>query len=1049
MELSAAGVKPSRVARLRQRPAAGLAAWVGAYLVAALYVDALHATVGSSVWYAPLAIGIGLLLRHGLRWWPLILAMEAGLAWVHPGDGLGAGQPGIASAIASTAEAFVGAWLASRLRLDRGFADDALGIVALAVVTAAIGATTGAALILLAPAAADAADYWVTSWIGDVAAITTVLPVVLLILRPEVEARHASARRGWQVELVLLLGAAVAVVALATVVSIVDPVHGGGFRFLWVVPVLWASIRFDRWATAVVVALIATVSCAALLPLAEQLDLVDLVGIQLTLIASSMIGFVVAATLAARRRAIDDLEVALRALDASELRYETLFAGSPLIQFLVEPSTAALVDANEAAAAFYGWPVKELRTMNVGDLSTAAPSVILGVMGESATRDIHVLSEHRLADGELRQVEVLTGPVVLGGRVLVHSVIRDVTAEAAARTEMARLAAVVGSSAEGIVTTDLDGRITGWNPAAELLYGYPRADVQGRDIDAVLGPTGASREELARTVRDGRSIRYGEVVRRTAGGDPVPVDLTISPIIQDGTVVGMSRISHDLRHVLEAQERLERSEALLADAAEIGGMGSWEVDWVSGIATWSGELYRLTGLDPAATVVATTLVDLAHPDDRDRLAAAMGEEQAPATPIAFRLIGPDRRERSMVTTWRHVAATGGSAGRDVGVVRDVTEERILEAQLRQAQRMESIGLLAGGVAHDFNNLLTAIAGFTDLARTAAEEGVSPDADLLQVKAAVDRARSLTSQLLTFGRRAIIRPQPVDLAAAARDLVPMLQRLLGERITVVPELGEGAVAIIDPGQLDQVLINLAVNARDAMPGGGRLRVAAGRVGTPQDEGDAAMAWVEVEDDGDGMEPDILEQIFLPFFTTKVRGQGTGLGLSTAQGIVAMAGGRIVVSSQPGAGTVFRIELPLTGLAPVGEPAGDRSEPRTGEGLILFVEDEELVRRVGERVLSRAGFRVASAANVADAIAVAERERPDILVTDIVLPGTGDGITLAETLRRRWPDLPVLIMTGYTERTPPEWAALLTKPYEVDQLIATVHRLLDEARTAPAP
>jgi PAS domain S-box-containing protein len=844
-----------------------------------------------------------------------------------------------------------------------------------------------------------------------------------------------------------VLFVAAAMIAGTVVFSLASPEHGGIFRFIWVLPMLWAALRFGRAMTAITAVAISFMAFATLGRMDFTIDVLDRLSLQGSLISASLTGLAVAAMLSGQRRAIRDLEAALRALDASEQRYATLFAGSPLIQILVDPATWMLVEANPAAAAFYGWSQEELRTMRVTDIDTAPPSTPEEAVDTGLPDDGQVHAEHRLASGELRQVHIMTGQVRIGDRLLLHSVIRDVTAELAARTEIARLAAVVESSAESIVTTDLDGLVTGWNPAAEQLYGYRRGDVLGRQVDDVLGPVEMGVEELAGIVLDGRSVRFGQVIRRTAEGEAVPVDLTVSPIIDGDVVVGLSRISHDLRHVLEERERLARSQAMLADAAEIGGMGSWELDRAAGVATWSGELYRLAGVDPGTTVTATTLVELAHPEDRERLAAAIVDERPPAAPVPFRLVGHDGHERSMVATWRHVVGGTGSSGRDIGVVRDVTDERALEEQLRLAQRMESIGMLAGGVAHDFNNLLTAIGGFTDLARASIDEGISPEQDLLQVQAAVERARALTSQLLAFGRRAIIRPQPVDTAVAIGALVPLLRRLLGERVLIISELEADVVVAIDPGQLDQVLMNLAVNARDAMPDGGRLRIATGRTGAAGDDTWPAMAWIEVEDDGEGIAPHLLDQIFLPFFTTKGRGQGTGLGLSTVQGIVGQAGGRITVRSRIGEGTVVRIELPTTAAIPAVAAEGQPRERPTGTGFVLLVEDEDLVRRVGERVLLRAGFRVVTAANVPDALALAERERPDILVTDIVLPGVGDGIVLAETLRGRWPDLPVLIMTGYTERTPPDWAELLTKPYDVVDLVATVRRLLDGAARTP--
>jgi PAS domain S-box-containing protein len=544
-------------------------------------------------------------------------------------------------------------------------------------------------------------------------------------------------------------------------------------------------------------------------------------------------------------------------------------------------------------------------------------------------------------------------------------------------------------------------------------------------------------------------VRLGHLSRINALGDAVPVDLVVTQILDDdGNLVGVSRLAHDLRELFAEQERVRLSEALLADAARIGGVGSWEVDSTTGATTWSGELYRLTGTSAGSPVSRSSLIDLVHAEDRPRLEAAFAASAGEEKPVEFRLVIPDGRERSMVATWRTVPGTDGSPGREIGVVRDITEERALEVQLRQAQRLESIGLLAGGVAHDFNNLLTAIAGFTDLARLAAADGISPDADLAEIQAAVERAKSLTSQLLTFGRRAIVRPRPVRLAAAVSELTPLLQRLIGERIEIATRLDPAATVVLDPGQLDQVLVNLVVNARDAMPQGGHIDIAAGCTA----DASGQVVWLEVGDDGVGIPPEVVDKIFLPFFSTKERGHGTGLGLSTVQGIVVGAGGHISVSSSPGRGATFRIVLPAAAWAGDQSPgAAPDIAARRADSLVLLVEDEEAVRLSGARILERAGYRVITAATVPDALAQAATVRPDILVTDIVLPGRMDGISLAETLLARWPDLPVLLMTGYTDREPPTWAELLPKPFTAKDLVASVeHVAAKSARQGkPAP
>ncbi len=491
------------------------------------------------------------------------------------------------------------------------------------------------------------------------------------------------------------------------------------------------------------------------------------------------------------------------------------------------------------------------------------------------------------------------------------------------------------------------------------------------------------------------------------------------------------------------EDRLRRSEALLADAAAIGGVGSWEVDPGTDEATWSDELYRITGLAPGTPVRADSLPSLLEPDDAQRLRADLAGT-GPRTQLSLRLEALDGGTRTVVVAWRRQIDADGRP-RIVGVVRDVTDERRLQEQLLQAQRIESIGMLAGGVAHDFNNLLTAIAGFTEFARLSVEEGLPPDDDLAQVQSAVERARSLTAQLLAYGRRAIVKPRPVDLAAAVDEMMPMLGRLLGEHIAIETRHGSGAVALIDPGQLDQVIVNLAVNARDAMPSGGHLHIETGRV-AGADQGD--VTWLQVQDDGVGMASEVAESVFLPFFTTKERGRGTGLGLSTVYGIITQAGGTISLATRPGAGSTFRVELPAAD--PVVAESGPDARPSTvGQGAsVLYVEDEELVRRVGERALARAGFDVSAASTAAEARRLADQRRPDILVTDIVLPGGVDGITLAEELRARWPALPVLLVSGYSEREPPAWAPLMAKPFEPNQLAMAVAGLLRAARPVEA-
>jgi two-component system cell cycle sensor histidine kinase/response regulator CckA len=358
--------------------------------------------------------------------------------------------------------------------------------------------------------------------------------------------------------------------------------------------------------------------------------------------------------------------------------------------------------------------------------------------------------------------------------------------------------------------------------------------------------------------------------------------------------------------------------------------------------------------------------------------------------------------------------------RHLFVIRDITERRVLEEQLRQAQKMEAVGQLAGGVAHDFNNLLTVIAGYSEIARR--RIGVGPGSkELAEIRRAAERAGALTRQLLAFARRQVLEPTLLDLNEVVAGLVGMLGRLIGESIEIAVLAGDDLPPVLaDRSQLEQVVINLAINARDAMPDGGTIAIETSSSGD-----EVSLA---VSDTGSGIPPEQLERVFEPFYTTKEMGVGTGLGLATVHGIVTQSGGRVEVRSSPGLGSTFTVVLP----AASGVPGGQRDEradaaPRGGTETLLLCEDEDGVRQLIALVLRGAGYTVLEAARPSDAIAFAERHRDEIaaLVTDIVMPEMS-GLQLAERL---WP-LPALFISGYSS--------------EAAALLAEVRALLDRRR-----
>ncbi|MBA2720387.1 MAG: PAS domain S-box protein [Chloroflexi bacterium] len=391
-------------------------------------------------------------------------------------------------------------------------------------------------------------------------------------------------------------------------------------------------------------------------------------------------------------------------------------------------------------------------------------------------------------------------------------------------------------------------------------------------------------------------------------------------------------------------------------------------------------------------------------------------------------------------------------------VSDVTGKRSMDAQIVQNQRLEAIGQFAGGIAHDFNNLLTSIQGYTEFARSSLPPDDPIRADLDQVLASADRAGSITKKLLAFTRRQVLLPSDVDPAVVIADLVPILRPLLGDAVNVVLDAPLRQVAVrVDPTQLEQIILNLAVNARDAMPSGGTLSIAI-RSGPPPDperpDPDLTagpFVRISVTDDGQGMDEETRTRIFDPFFTTKGPGKGTGLGLSTVFGIVAQSSGQIQVETEPGRGSTFHVDLPRVRPAATADPPEEDSEMATRTGVVLLAEDDAAVREFARRSLELGGHTVIAAAsgNQALEISSSARGRIDILVTDVVMPGL-QGPELAEQVRIQRPDIAVVMMSGHAENGHGQGLELdptvefLAKPFTVDEINRLVGRALAEAR-----
>jgi PAS domain S-box-containing protein len=423
----------------------------------------------------------------------------------------------------------------------------------------------------------------------------------------------------------------------------------------------------------------------------------------------------------------------------------------------------------------------------------------------------------------------------------------------------------------------------------------------------------------------------------------------------------------------------------------------------------------------------------------------------------FEAVLPIGGEERTFEYWVEPIVVDGRVAGLKGVGTDVTASRALEAQLRQAQKMEAVGQLAGGVAHDFNNMLTAILGYADLVADAVKGDPEVAGDVAEIRKAAERSATITRQLLAFSRRQVLKPVVVDLDRAVRDLQPMLQRLIGEDIELEAKAEDGLRrALLDPVQFEQVIMNLAVNARDAMPGGGKLTIEvrnadldAGYVLDHRGASEGAHVAVIVRDTGCGMCAETKKHLFEPFFTTKPKGQGTGLGLATVYGIVKQSGGSIWVYSEQGTGTVFKIFFPAAGVtaAEEGRNPAQSDELPTGRETILVAEDEASVRALASGVLTKLGYHVLAAANRDEAERVIQAHpRVNLLLSDVVMPGQS-GPALYADLRARVPGLRVLYMSGYsadavaTRGLLTDGGAFLEKPFTARTLATRVREVID--------
>ena len=772
-------------------------------------------------------------------------------------------------------------------------------------------------------------------------------------------------------------------------------------------------------------------------------------------------------------------------LGESRRTMEALLANLPGMAYRCRADTQWTVEyASRGCLALTGYTPEEL----VGNARVAYADLVhpddrwaVRAAVDAALHDDEPFElEYRITtrDGTVRWVAEQGRAVADGaGRdVLLEGYIFDATerkaVEQALRAGEAQFRAVFEEAPIGMALMNMDGYLVSTNLALQAMLGYSEEELAGTIFSQVTHHHDVAADwELFGDLVAGELNHY-QVVKRYLRRDGGIVWGRLSVALVrtlDGSPHYAIKMVENVTDRHEAVEVLRLREREFRSLLEHGRDVISVLDDNGDLHYTSPAVERVLGYG-RAELVGTYLAELVHPDDVPVLLELFERAiQAPGRPRTAEV-----RMRHKDGGWRVLETVGTSLLDDPavqGIVvnsRDVTERREAEEALRrseqqlvQVQKMEAVGRLAGGVAHDFNNLLTAIRGNAELLLADLPRDSQAREDVEEIRRASDRAAALTRQLLAFSRRQVLQPRLLDLNQSVREMERMLGRLLGDDVELVTRLGPGLRRVrADPAQVEQVILNLSVNARDAMPGGGVLMVC-----TENTELDAALqekypyvvpgeyVLLEVGDTGQGMDAQTVASAFEPFFTTKATGKGTGLGLSMVYGIVKQSGGYIWIDSEAGRGTRVRVYLPVArGSEPDEEDEAPAALPQAkGRGTVLLVEDEESVRRFAERVLARGGFTVLPAAEGAEAMALS-RQHPGIihlLVTDLMMPRM-NGSDLARRLMAERPGIRVLFISGYDRdaartQTPLEAGTdFIEKPFSPEALLERIHRLLEAPR-----
>jgi two-component system, cell cycle sensor histidine kinase and response regulator CckA len=624
-----------------------------------------------------------------------------------------------------------------------------------------------------------------------------------------------------------------------------------------------------------------------------------------------------------------------------------------------------------------------------------------------------------------------------------------------------RYAAIVKSSDDPIIETDLNGTVLSWNPAAGRIYGYSANEMIGKPI-SILAPPDHPDEipGILEQLRRNELVKNFENVRVRKDGQRINVSLSIFPVRGSyGEISGFCTITRDITE----RKRAEEARVCLAAAIEQAAETIVITDADGTIQYVNPAFEKLSGYSREEAIGKNPRILKSGRQDQDFYRAMWDTltrgEVWTGNFINKRKDGKIYEEVAVISPVRDAS---GKIVNYVAVKRDVTHEMQMEAQIRQAQKMEAVGKLTGGIAHDFNNLLTAILGYSEILLSRVSDVDPSRRDIEEIKHAAERAAAMTRQLLAFSRKQILKPRILSLNEVVLHTEKMLRRLIGEHIEFTVFAADDLWRVkVDPGQIEQVIMNLVVNSKDAMPEGGKLTIETSNAELDDSyvrdhpyvkPGPYVM--LAVSDSGCGIDAETQSHIFEPFFTTKEQGKGTGLGLSTVYGIVKQSSGYIFVFSDPGKGTAFKVFLPRVEEIPdQGSPPEEiltkiKSTKVMGSETILISEDEGSVRELVQTVLENQGYKVLVAQDGTEALEVSCRYDGPIhlLITDLVMPQIG-GQELAKRLAQSRPGIKTLFMSGYTEDAVVHHGILesggtfIQKPFRLGVLERKVREVLD--------